>query len=220
MTPQTPQGGRQDDATAPAGPAQAASPDPAAPAAGRGPDDNGPAPAPWMPECPGAGRDWVQGGRWESLACPVCAAGATRLQPGRPGEQPAVLVPRHTPGGLPVRLVNTADWDEPVSVAEVADAGLVIVNSTRPLAGPLKWIGRFRAGTLYAAVAAAEAPWQSWRQDDARLIVFITDAQITAACAAKATGYGYPTLGAAEQDGVTIADWALSLQLPWHGSRP
>lgn len=106
--------------------------------------------------------------------------------------------------GLPVRLVNTADWTGP----DVPD-GWLIANAPRPLAGPQTWTGDFRCGIFYAA-APELVP--SWRADDARLIRFITNADIEARIDAYLVEREYGTL---DELGLTYADIAPGMELPY-----
>ena len=119
-------------------------------------------------------------------------------------------------------LVNTADWDGPPGLPDDA----MIVNAPRPLNGVTTWQGHFRHGVFYAAAPKVEGgpdpdEYFGWTRDDAWQIEFITDAEIKRRALAKAAEprYGYADQAALEADGLTVADFADSLQLPWRGAR-
>ncbi len=109
--------------------------------------------------------------------------------------------------------VNVADWDAPADLPDDA----VIVNAPRPLSGVVTWDGRFRHGIFYAAAPHAPGgpdPFEyfGWRADDASQVVFITNADIEAQVNAKLAEYD-TTL---TELGMTTADLAYDMQLPWH----
>jgi hypothetical protein len=106
-------------------------------------------------------------------------------------------------------VVNVADWSAPEEIPD----GWVIANAPRPLAGKLTWQGPFRRGVFYAAAPEVVGGTFGWKADDAGLIRFITNAEIEAAVLAKFADYGF---GSAEEAGVTIAEQAACMLLPWH----
>lgn len=106
-------------------------------------------------------------------------------------------------------LVNRAIWDGP----EVPD-GWVIVNAPRPLLGEMGWTGGFRAGMFYAAAPEASGGSFGWEADDARVIRFITDAEVEERVSAKLAEYG-TTL---DEVGLTMADMAYDMRVPYVGS--
>jgi len=109
--------------------------------------------------------------------------------------------------------VHTADWDGPAPDTFPWD-GWVIVNASRPLAGPQTWTGRFRHGIFYAAGPGGdERLARLWQQDDAWPVVFTDNAAVGLAVQAKLDEYGYAT---AEDAGLTVAELAASMGLPWH----
>ena len=121
-------------------------------------------------------------------------------------------------------LVNSAAWDGPADLPP----GWLIANAPRPLNGERTWQAAFRHGVLYAAMPADPGPdeWdrerhaavlRSWESLDGWLVEFITDAEIEARCLAKAAAFGYGDRAALEADGLTVADFAESLGLPWRG---
>jgi len=114
-------------------------------------------------------------------------------------------------GELRKILVNEADWDErpPNAIPEF----WLIVNAPRPLAGPITWTGQFRHGIFYAAAPEILPGTFGWAADDAWLIQFITNDQIEKLVLAKFAEYGYDSAAAA---GVTIAEQAYCMGLPWH----
>ena len=116
-------------------------------------------------------------------------------------------------------LVNVVAWDGP----ELPD-GWTIVNAPRPLLGERTWTGQFRHGVFYAAGpnqlppggserARAEGIVRSWAADDAWPVEFITNDEIERLVLAKFAEYGYAS---ADEAGVTIAEQAACMQLPWH----
>jgi hypothetical protein len=108
-------------------------------------------------------------------------------------------------------VVNTADWDGP-ALAEMPD-GWVIVNAPRPLVGLQTWTGQCRHGIFYAAGPDDDGPVQRlWKADDAWPVVFTDNATIELTVLAKFAEYGY---GSAEAAGVTVAEQAYSMGLPW-----
>ena len=111
--------------------------------------------------------------------------------------------------GLSVVLVNRAQWDGP----DVPD-GWLIVNAPRPLLGEQTWTGQFRHGTFYAASPEIRGGSFGWKADDAWLVRFITDADVEQLVLAKFAEYGYAS---AEDAGVTIAEQAYCMQLPYAG---
>ena len=122
-------------------------------------------------------------------------------------------------------LVNTADWDGPTDLPD----GWLIANAPRPLNGERTWQAAFRHGVLYAAQPAKPegdewdrkrhaAILRNWESMDGWLIEFITDAEIERRALAKARDeYHYADRAAIEADGLTVADFADSLQLPYRG---
>lgn len=107
-------------------------------------------------------------------------------------------------------LVNIADWD-----GEPLPCGWVIVNAPRPIGGELAWHGHFRHGVFYAAAPPGTAArfQPGWDADDAWPVVFTTNEAIEAQVLAKFREYGYAS---AEEAGVTIAEQADCMGLPWH----
>jgi hypothetical protein len=106
-------------------------------------------------------------------------------------------------------LVNIADWDGPAF-----PPGWAIVNAPRPLLGEQEWTGHFRHGVFYAAAPKARDGYlDSWAADDAWPVVFITNEDIEDRVLAKFREYGYAS---AEEAGVTIAEQAGCMGLPWH----
>jgi hypothetical protein len=153
---------------------------------------------------------------------------------GQAAHPPAAAAPAPPASGQPgcdapdIRklLVNVADWDGPAGL----DPTWLIANAPRPLSGERTWQAAFRHGVLYAAMPSRPGAGQwdrdrhaailrSWKSLDAWLIEFIDDDEIRRRCLAKAAGprYGYPDEAAIIADGLTIADFADSLQLPWRG---
>lgn len=109
-------------------------------------------------------------------------------------------------------MVNVADWDGPA--LDTFGDGVVIVNAPRPIIGQPVWVGQFRHGTLYAAGDGTDPRLRkSWRSDDAWPVVFTTNAAIETAVLAKFAEYGYAS---ADEAGVTIAEQAACMGLPWH----
>lgn len=117
-------------------------------------------------------------------------------------------------------LVNVADWDGPADLP----AGWLIANAPRPLNGERTWQGAFRHGVLYAAMPAQPegdqwdrdrhtAILRSWASLDGWLIEFITNAEIERRVLAKFAEYGYAS---EDEAGVTIAEQAACMRLPWH----
>jgi hypothetical protein len=117
-------------------------------------------------------------------------------------------------------LVNRADRTEAPDLPD----GWVIVNAPRPLMGLETWTGPFRHGIFYAAGPdpstvtgfdreQAERRVASWRSDDAWPVVFTSNAEIEQRVLAKFAEYGY---GSAGEAGITIAEQAYSMGLPWH----
>lgn len=117
---------------------------------------------------------------------------------------------------LPARLVNAAEWADEAHGRPAVPEGHLVANAPRPLAGQPAWTGPFRHGTLYAAADPALEPWKSWARDDGELILPVTNDELAVLVAAKAAEYGYATFEALEADGITVAEVAWSLQLPWH----
>jgi hypothetical protein len=123
-------------------------------------------------------------------------------------------------------LVNTATWTGPEL------PGLVlIVNAPRPLLGTWTWQGDCRHGIFYAAMAAQPPEgdeWERghyadilrlWEADDAWQVEFIDDAEIERRALAKARDkYHYADVAAIEADGLTLADFIETLQLPYVGA--
>ena len=107
-------------------------------------------------------------------------------------------------------LVNVADWSAPAEIP----AGWLIANAPRPISGQLTWQGPFRRGVFYAASPEIPGGTFGWEADDAGLVVFITDEEITARVLAKFAEYGYAS---AEDAGVTIAEQAECMRLPYRG---
>ena len=117
-------------------------------------------------------------------------------------------------------VVHEDDWDGPQPGTFPWDGGWVIVNAPRPLAGPQTWTGQFRHGVFYAAGptegADGERLAKLWKSDDAWPVIFTDDGAVEAAVLAKFAEYGY----ADETDaGVTIAEQAESMGLPYRGTR-
>jgi hypothetical protein len=106
-------------------------------------------------------------------------------------------------------LVNVAAWDGPADIPE----GWKIANAPRPLAGERTWDGQFRHGIFYAAAPQVVGGTFGWAADDAWPVEFIDNAEITRRVLAKFATYGYAS---AEDAGVTIAEQAYCMQLPWH----
>jgi len=127
---------------------------------------------------------------------------------------------------IETRLVNRADWDGPPGL----DPSWLIANAPRPLNGERTWQAAFRHGVIYAAMPADPGPDQwdrdrhaavlrHWEAMDAVLITFTDDDEIKRLCLAKARDkYGYADEAAIIEDGLTIADFAQSMQLPWRGA--
>jgi hypothetical protein len=106
-------------------------------------------------------------------------------------------------------LVNVEQWDGP-PLDEFGD-DVRIVNAPRPIAGERTWTGDFRHGVFYAA-AKGDRLEQSWAADDAWPVVFTTNGAVEAAVLAKFEEYGYAS---AEEAGVTIAEQAACMRLPY-----
>jgi hypothetical protein len=114
-------------------------------------------------------------------------------------------------------LVNVEQWDGPPLDGPLFGDGWVLVNAPRPLAGPVTWTGHFRHGTFYATgpgpgTEDGDRLAKLWAADDAWPVVFTTNAAIEEAVLAKFAEYGY---GSAEEAGVTIAEQAACMQLPY-----
>jgi hypothetical protein len=118
-------------------------------------------------------------------------------------------------------IVNIAEWEGPA-----LPPGWIIVNAPRSLAGERTWTGDFRHGIFYAAGPdqlpaggrereLAERVVASWAADDAWQVVFFDDAEIERRVLAKFTEYGYKD---EDEAGVTIAEQAACMGLPWHGT--
>lgn len=122
---------------------------------------------------------------------------------------------------MDVVLVNVAAWSDAPTLPE----GWLIVNAPRPLLGEQTWTAQFRHGVFYAAgpdpsgVAdefergLAERRVASWKSDDAWPVEFIDNAEIERRVLAKLAEYGY---GSADEAGVTVAEQAYVMGLPWH----
>lgn len=108
-------------------------------------------------------------------------------------------------------LVNSADWSTPKTIPE----GWVIANAPRPIQGQITWTGPFRHGTFYAASPEIPEGTFGWKADDAWLVVFITDAEITERAKAKVAEHGYASL---EDADVTMEEMAAMMELPWSGA--
>ena len=106
-------------------------------------------------------------------------------------------------------LVNVADWDGPDDL----DPAWPIVNAPRPLFGQRTWEARFRHGIFYAADSEIRGGTFGWKADDAWLVEFITNEQITKRGAAKLAEHGYATLKDAD---MTAVELAAMMSLPWH----
>lgn len=116
-------------------------------------------------------------------------------------------------------LVNRAAWDGPE-----LPPGWLIANAPRPLNGERTWQGQFRHSVLYAAIPAdpGSDEWdrkrhaailRSWEAYDGWRVEFIDNAEIERRVLAKFAEYGY---GSAAEAGVTIAEQAACMSLPWH----
>lgn len=104
--------------------------------------------------------------------------------------------------------VNLADWDGP----EIPK-GWAVANAPRPIPGKPAWTGPFRHGIFYAMAETIPGGTFGWEADDARIVVFITNAQVEKLVLAKFLEYGFHS---EEEAGVTIAEQAACMQLPWH----
>lgn len=108
--------------------------------------------------------------------------------------------------------VNIADWDGPDDLPD----GWLIANASRPLAGERTWTARFRHGIFYAASPGIREGRFGWKADDAWLITFTSNEEISTRCAAKVAEHGYADLAAAAADDITVEEIAAMMQLPWH----
>jgi hypothetical protein len=115
-----------------------------------------------------------------------------------------------TDHGMPEVLVNAADWAPPAKIPD----GWIVANASRPLAGHITWQDSFRRGVFYAAAPEVVGGTFGWAADDAGLITLIGNAEIERRVLAKFAEYGYMS---AEEAGVTVAEQAGCMRLPWHG---
>jgi hypothetical protein len=106
-------------------------------------------------------------------------------------------------------LVNRAAWTD---APEVPDRW-VIANAPRPLTGQLTWAGEFRHGTFYAAAPTVPDGSFGWAADDAWLVEFITNDEISRRVFAHLAKHN---VWAPEDLGMTLAEVAETMQLPWH----
>ena len=104
--------------------------------------------------------------------------------------------------------VNRAMWDAPSGIPD----GWLIVNAPRPLLGEVTWTGEFRHGVFYAASPEEHTGIFGWEADDAWRVRFTDNAAIEAVVLAKFAEYGY---GSADDAGVTVAEQAECMGLPW-----
>jgi hypothetical protein len=126
---------------------------------------------------------------------------------------------------LPERLVNIAGWaGHAVALGTDLPEGamLVVVNATRPLNGLRRWTGSYIAGLffaegLYEPGGVDPADLYGWRHDDARRLVFITNAQIRVLVYGKLAEHGYATPEDVHQTGPELA---AGLELPWNDGEP
>ena len=106
-------------------------------------------------------------------------------------------------------VVNRQRWDGPEVVP-----GDVIWNAPRPLCGRTTWEGSFRAGIFYAITGPdddARFAEENVRLD-ARLVELIDDVEVERRVVAMLAEYGY---GSPEESGLTIAEIAQSMDLPY-----
>jgi hypothetical protein len=106
-------------------------------------------------------------------------------------------------------IVNIEDWDGPqVGPDEIA------WNAPRPLLGSQRWEGRFRAGIFYAITGPdddARFAEENVRLD-ARRVELIDNSEVERRVMAMLAEYGY---GSPEESGLTIAELARSMELPY-----
>lgn len=112
-------------------------------------------------------------------------------------------------------LINPEDWDD--SPHQDIPDGWIIANAPRPLTGPITWTGKFRHGIIYAAAPTIPGGTFGWEADDAYLVEFISNAEIRRRVLAKFAEYGYAS---EDEAGVTIAEQAACMELPWHDEEP
>ena len=114
-------------------------------------------------------------------------------------------------------LVNSADWPDP-DVPEQVPGDWMVANAPRPIAGEIAWTGPFRHGVFYAAAPPGPVDRWGWPADDAWMIRTISDDVILEAVLGKAADYGYADVAALEDAGISIADVAADMRLPWKGN--
>ncbi|MEW9530653.1 hypothetical protein [Microbispora sp. NPDC049125] len=122
--------------------------------------------------------------------------------------------PRQGKGSLMMktRTVLAGSWGE--HDEEIRRNGWAVANAPRPLAGSVTWLGPFISGISYAAGPLADLE-ESWRRDDATLLVEATPQEIVGMVRARCEGRGYDFAEVAADCPEQLGSWAEDMRLPW-----